>query len=153
MSQGAQTQACTPGYSIYLNSGPLSGQILWGKWPQRGFCRLLIQRHWHECAYSMPKICVLCSTLNFSKVNSALPPCSVALLEVPPHTGPAMLPNHFHQSFTQRAGSMGPGFFLSFLSFLSLLSFLKEIVCLFSIACGDQRNSVGCPRLGRRQAP
>lgn len=73
MSQGAQTQVCTPGYSIYLNSGPLSGQILWGKWLKEASAGCL-QQHWYECAYSMPKICVLCSTLNFSKVNSALLP-------------------------------------------------------------------------------
>lgn len=97
-SPGAHTQECTPAYSIHLNSGHLSGQILWGTWPQRSFCRLLTQQHWYECAYSMPEICALCSTLNFSKVSSALQPSSVARglgwqsLPTQPCTAPKPLP-------------------------------------------------------------
>lgn len=119
---------------------PSSGQILWGKWSQRGFCGLLIQWHWYECAYSM--CALLYAQLQQSEFSSTTVLCGSAG-NPSPHS-PCMLPNHFHQTFTQRAGSTGSSlsvclsFFLPFLPFsLSFsLSFpFKGNIFLFVFNC------------------
>ena len=133
VSQGAQTQVCTPGYSIYLNSGPLSGQILWGKWPKEASAG-----------------CYSSTGMNFSKVNSALlPPLWLRWKSLP--TQPLQGSQTTSTSLLHKELATW-----GLVSFFLLLSFLKEnFFLLFSIACGDQRNRMWMlvARLGRRQAP